>query len=179
MVWSGKSEPGKVGQGVVRRKLRAFLGQSRFVQAWFLPVWLALGLSRGAIRILSFRRLAPLLGHDDGTLPRSLAAGARDEARALEIGRVVRMAATYTPWTSDCYPQAIVARGLMGLYGVPYTLYFGVRRGRDGLMQAHAWTCCGRIRVSGGAGSDRFTVVRQYTAAGPGRARDSGAARPS
>jgi len=150
--------------GLARRKLHAFFGQSLFVKAWFVPVWLCLGLARAAICLTSFRRIAPRLGRDAGLDPWVPLASNRTEARALEISRVVRMAARYTPWTSDCYPQAIVARGLMGLYGVPYMLFFGLRHGRSGQMEAHAWITCGRIPVTGGAAFDRFTVVRQFKA---------------
>jgi hypothetical protein len=151
---------------LARRKLQAFFGQSLFVQAWFLPVWLSLSLARAAIRLSSFHRIAPRLGRDAGIDPWVPLAPDCVERRALEISRVVRMAARYTPWTSDCYPQAIVARGLLGLYSVPYMLFFGLRRGRHGTMEAHAWIACGRIPVTGGAACSRFTVVRQYKAPG-------------
>jgi hypothetical protein len=155
--------------GPVRRKLHAFLGQSLFVQGWFVPVWLMLGLARAAICLVSFRRIARGLGRDAGLAPWVPLASARAEARALEISRVVRMAARYTPWRSDCYPQAVVARGLLGLFGLPYMLYFGLRRGAEGGaeggMEAHAWIACGRIPVTGGDGFARFTVVRQYKSA--------------
>jgi hypothetical protein len=149
---------------LARRKLQAFFGQSLFVQAWFLPVWLGLGLARATIRLGSFRRIAPGLGRDAGVHPWVPLVPGHVETRALDISRVVRMAARYTPWTSDCYPQAVVARGLLGLYGVPYMLFFGLRRGGSGDMEAHAWIACGRIPVTGGAAFGRFTVVRQFKA---------------
>lgn len=75
------------------------------------------------------------------------------EARALQIGRLVRMTAVYTPWDSNCFPQAVVARLLLGLYGIPYVLNFGLMRDpAGGEMKAHAW-------VTAGASFGQFTTV--------------------
>lgn len=164
-----------------RRKLASFLGQSLFVQLWFIPVWLGLGLARIWVRMRPFRKIAPRLGRAMGAAPWVPLASAAQTARALQISRVVRMAARYTPWTSDCYPQAIMARGLLGLYDLPYMLYFGLRRARSvagtgaadqspdthaasagAPLEAHAWVHCGRMAVTGGVGFDRFTVVSQF-----------------
>lgn len=157
---------------ILRRKLAAFLGQSLFVQMWFVPVWLGLGLARAWVRLRPFRLIAPRLGRAMGAAPWVPLASDRQIAQALQISRVVRMAARYTPWTSDCYPQAIVARLLLGLHGLPYMLYFGVRRaaGATGAaipaqapkLEAHAWVQCGRMAVTGGPGFDSFTVVNQF-----------------
>ena len=78
----------------------------------------------------------------------------------MQIGRAVRLAARYTPWDSNCFPQAVVARLLLGLYGIPYALFFGLRRDPDsGAMLAHAWVAAGRVRVTGGESFGQFTVV--------------------
>lgn len=78
----------------------------------------------------------------------------------MQIGRVVHLAARYTPWNSNCFPQAVVARLLLGLYGIPYILFLGVSRVPDTRgMTAHAWVAAGRVRVTGGAGFTQFTTV--------------------
>jgi hypothetical protein len=143
------------------RKAATFLYQPLFVQAWFLPVWALLGVAKALIFTLSFRRLAPWLGHRSGIAPWVPVLSEAQEQRALLIGRAVRMAARYTPWDSNCFPQAVVARGLLGLYGVPYALFFGLRRDPTDPAgaKAHAWVAAGRVRVTGGLGFFEFTVV--------------------
>lgn len=145
---------------IVLRKARNLRRQPVFIKLWLLPAWLLLGVSRGLILLVSFRRLAPWLGVHDGIAAWVPLLDAVQEARALEIGRLVRLAARYTPWKSNCFPQAVTARLLLGLYRIPYTLYFGLaREPAQGEMKAHAWVAAGRVRVTGGAGFRQFTVV--------------------
>lgn len=145
----------------LRRKARAFRRQPRFVQAWFLPVWVLLGIGKALIFTLSFRRLAPYLGRQVGIAPWVPLLTPAQEPRARLIGQTVRLTAGYTPWDSNCFPQAIAARLLLGLYGLPYAFYFGLRRERDAPanLLAHAWVAAGRVAVTGGTSFDRFTVV--------------------
>jgi len=141
-------------------KTGSFMRLPWFVQLWFLPVWVLLGLNKFLIRVVTFRRLAPHLGDHAGASPWLPILDKQQEHRALQISRVVRIASRYTPWNSNCFPQAVTARLLLGLYGVPYILYFGLMRdpGSPG-VKAHAWAAAGRVRITGGLGSNQFTVV--------------------
>lgn len=122
-----------------------------------------LGVSRFVVLFIPFRRLAPLLGLQQGIAPWVPLVGAEGEARALAIARVVQMAARYTPWVSNCFPQAVTARILLGIYRVPYCLFFGVDR--DAMaMKAHAWIAAGRVSVTGGRSFERYTVVGCFAA---------------
>jgi hypothetical protein len=142
------------------RKVQNFAHRPLFEQAWFLPAWLLLGASRLLILFIPFRSLAAHLGIHTGSLPWGPLVDAREEAIARRIARVVQMTAKYTPWQSNCFPQAITARVLLGLYGIPYALYFGVsRKSEDVGMQAHAWVISGRVQVCGGESFTHFTVV--------------------
>jgi hypothetical protein len=115
--------------------------QARFVVAWSL-----LGLSRFAILVLPFRLVGRALGeHRDPRAGASTAPLDADAlARAARIGASVRLAARHTPWRSECYPQALTARFLLGLARVPHVVSFGVRRDGDALV-AHTW-----VHVDGG-----------------------------
>jgi len=87
------------------------------------------------------------------------------EQRALEIARLIRLAARHTPWNSNCFAQATAARLLLGLYHIPYVLYFGLARDAGSRkMNAHAWVAAGRVRVTGGAAFGRFSVVGCFVA---------------
>lgn len=151
--------------GRVSLKLVRFFRQPFFVQAWFLPVWLGLGLARLAISTLAFKRLVSRLGVSVGVHPWLPLVEPGQENRARWIGQVVRQAARVTPWDSNCFPQTVVARVLLGWYGVPYCVFFGVRRkAEDGAFDAHAWVASGRIRVTGGFGFSHYTVVGVFVA---------------
>ena len=64
------------------------------------------------------------------------------------------------PWRADCYPQAIIARLVLGLYRLPWTVSMGVRRDpASGEMQAHAWVECGGLCVTGGNSNDSYSLV--------------------
>ena len=147
-------------------KARNFIRWTWLERALLLPAWLLLGASRLVIVALPFRYLAPRLGVQCGVSPWIPLAGARDEARAASIGKAVRRAAALTPWESNCFPQAVTAGILLGLCGVPYSLFFGMARGsqESAGIEAHAWVAAGRVPVSGGASFDRFTVVGSFVA---------------
>src|SRR6056297_1360132 len=121
------------------QQLGRFFDYPLFVKVWFLPTWLLLGFARLAILSVSFRRLASRLGSSVGVAPWLPLLDAREAERARLIGQVIRLAARHTPWESNCFPQAIVAKMMMGVYRLPYCLFFGVRRNADsGDFDAHA-----------------------------------------
>lgn len=151
---------------MLRKLRRFFTHQSRFVQLWFLPVWILLGLAKLVIFTLSFKRLVPRLGVAVGLVPWLPVVNSDQELRARQISRVVQLAARYTPWDSNCFPQAVVARLLLGWYGIPYCLFFGLRRNSGtGTFDAHAWVASGRVRVCGGYSFHQYTVVGVFAAA--------------
>ncbi len=79
----------------------------------------------------------------------------RQVARARAVGRAIGHAAGRTPWTSDCYPQALTARILLRGARVPHAVVFGLRRDA-GELRAHAWVTVGSapgasVTVTGGS----------------------------
>ena len=142
------------------RKTRSFIHLPWFTKLWLLPLWLLLGISKALIFTVSFRRLAPHLGQTIGVASWVPLLDAAQQARAIQIGRAVRLTASYTPWNSNCFPQAVAARMLLGFYGIPYALHFGLMRDEQTLeMKAHAWVVAGRVPVTGGVSFGQFTVV--------------------
>lgn len=144
------------------RRIRNFLRQPWRERALFAVAWLLLGIGRGMVLLLPFRRIAPLLGRACGPRAEAQATSAHQQERARVIGRCVRWAARYTPWNSNCFAQAICARLLLGLGGVPCIVYFGVARDAGQNLQAHAWTRAGTLAVTGGDGFARFAVVGAF-----------------
>jgi hypothetical protein len=136
-----------------------------FMKFWLVPVWVILGISRALVLTVPFRYVAPQLGSACGLETRVALATPAQEHRALQIGRTVRLVARYTPWKSNCFAQAIAARVLLGLYQIPFSLFFGIKRASaaDQRLEAHVWTTTGRVSVTGGHGFDRFSVVQSFT----------------
>lgn len=145
------------------RRTVSLLKKPLFTKTWFLPVWLMLGISRLVILTVSFRRLAPYLGHSAGLQAYSSLLTAHQERRAIQIAHVIRVAARYTPWVANCFPKAVTARLMLGLFRIPYALYFGLARDRkSGEFKAHAWVVAGCVPVSGGYSFAEYTVVGCY-----------------
>lgn len=148
----------------ITRKIRSFLALPRFVQAWLLPAYVLLGLSRLAVLTVPFRHLAPHLGQHLGVASWVPLADAQQRHRARRIGQVVRLAAAYAPWDANCLAKAITARVLLPLHGVPYAMFFGVRFEGEGHrdMRAHAWVASGPVPVTGGSGFSDHAVTSVF-----------------
>lgn len=140
-----------------RGALSRVRAMSWFVRCWYLPVWILLGLSRLAIITLRFRVLVRILG-EPAVLPfRRPSLSSAERQRANEIGLVIRSASCRTPWKSNCFTQAVAARVMLGLFGLPWVVIFGVQRSRtNGARLAHAWVSSGAVRVTGGHGQQRY-----------------------
>lgn len=149
---------------LIARKFRSILRLPLFSFAWFPVVWLGLGIARASILALSFKRLSPILGRKSDRLDIETAPTEQHLRRAVQIRKAVAMGARNSPWVANCFPQAIVARILFGLYGIPYCLFFGMRRDAEtGDLSAHAWTLIGDECVTGRMDGEAFTPVGCYT----------------
>ena len=147
----------------LRRKLNTLAGQNLLTKILLFPAWCLTGLARVAVRLLPFKYYAPCLGRHAGVAAFIPLAEAGHYQTAHSIGRAVRMAATVTPWNANCQAQAIAARFLLGLFGVPYAVFYGVANAPEQMMKAHAWVGCGPVAVTGGYAFDEFTVVAVFT----------------
>lgn len=148
---------------LLHRKALSFVRLSPWVQVGLLPCWVLMGIARVVIAIFSFKGIAVYLGQPTGVCPWVPLVNRRQHRRAQLIRRLLDVTSSYTPWDSNCFVQAIVARLLLGLFKVPYTLFFGLSRDSDeNQMKAHAWVVAGEVRVSGGYSFSQFTVVGCY-----------------
>jgi hypothetical protein len=149
-----------------------------FLLAWLPPAWVLLGLCRLALLVVPLGRLAPRLGVPARNAPWVPLVCPRGRWQAARLGRAVRLAARLAPWRADCMPQALCARLLLGLLGIPCGLYLGVARDpANGSLLAHAWVMAGPVAVTGGAGFERFRVIAGFIA--PGRWAGDGTRRGS
>lgn len=152
-----------MGGSLLYQKWRTLRRQSRMTLLLLLPAWLLTGVARGVVLTLPFRRFAPFLGEHRGIQACIPVLDRHQFYRARSIGRAVRIAGKYTPWNANCQAQAIAARVLLGGFGLPYSLFYGLARDPDATLKAHAWVCAGPVRVTGGYSFDAFTVVAVFS----------------
>lgn len=149
----------------LNRKYQSWSARPPAEKGWFFVAYPLLGVARATILLVPFKWIARTLGQDAHMALQMPLATPQQMQRALAIGRGVRLAATYTPWQSKCLAQAMVASWLLRRCGLPYGLYFGVRKdpdSRDGLA-AHAWVSSGPAAVTGGRGCfNDFSVVYNF-----------------
>lgn len=144
-------------------RLRTLLRRPWADKWLLLQAYLLLGLTRLAILTLSFRRLARALGPLQTETPADIPA--EHLAAARRIAWAIHRAGPYTPWTSNCFPQAITGKILLRRRGIPSTLYLGVAFKEDkSELEAHAWLRCGSLYVTGGKGDEKFGVVGVFGA---------------
>ncbi|RCV91007.1 lasso peptide biosynthesis B2 protein [Billgrantia montanilacus] len=145
------------------RKIRSLVAKPAFFKIWFLPVWCLLGVSKIMILKAKFCQMEKFLGRKLGVSVLVPLLDSKQQNRAIQVGHVVRVVSHYTPWESNCFPQALTALIMLRLYRVPYLLSFGLRRcasTRD--CQAHVWLVAGPVCVTGGYGFSSYALVGSY-----------------
>ncbi|MCQ8105048.1 lasso peptide biosynthesis B2 protein [Methylomonas sp. SURF-2] len=147
------------------RKFRALRRRHWRETLWLGPAFCLLGIMRAILLLVPFGNIARYLGRhleNVGVIP---LAGAQQVMRAEHIGSAIRTAANYTPWESKCLAQAMTARVILGINGIPYALFLGINKQNPTEMKAHAWVRVDRVPVTGGDGFAEFTVVSTFVAA--------------
>lgn len=139
------------------QRARNFLGRPWRDQWLFVEAYTLLGIARLAINTLPFPALVKRLGVSKSETPAEVPIPHLLEAR--RIGWAVRSASKYTPWKSNCFPQAIAAKYLLRRKGIGSTLYLGAAFKARTELEAHAWLRCGPYYVTGGAGHVHFGTV--------------------
>ena len=124
---------------------------------------LALLIAKLSIWLVSFRRLSPLMGVQTGVAPWTPVISNAQTHRARQISRVVNRASRYTLTEVNCFPKALVARALFGLYRIPYCLFFGLRRDEGtGDFDAHAWIVSGDAYLGMRSSFRRYRVLNVF-----------------
>ncbi|MCK0127620.1 lasso peptide biosynthesis B2 protein [Erythrobacter sp. F6033] len=147
----------------LKQKWKTATSQKPLFYLWLIPAWVLLGLSRLVILTTPFRSYSRRLGVIDGAVLRSPLATSKQEASASAIGTAIKVAANYAPWNANCFPRAITARIILGVHGIPYALFFGLRNKATETgaqeLAAHAWVVSGPVYVTGGNGFVQYTPV--------------------
>jgi len=67
------------------------------------------------------------------------------------------------PWECTCFVNAVTAKQVLKSRNHHSTIYFGVGRGDESAIDAHAWLDCGDITVVGGENKLKFTPISYYS----------------
>jgi len=141
------------------RKVAALSWADRWLM---VQVFILLGVARLTLRLIPFRRLARYLGLLHTETPPD--ASPEQMAQARRVALAIARVSHYTPWTSNCLPQALVAKHWLRRRRIPTTRYLGVALTKTddaprSAMTAHAWLRCRPLLVTGGRGHERYTVT--------------------
>jgi len=142
-------------------RLAKFICFPRRDKLLFFEAWLRLGLARFLVLALPFPKLAAGWG---APMFETLREPPRDGTFVERVKWAVEIASRYTPWKSNCLPQAITGKRMLQRRGLRSTLYLGLTRDPAGKVTAHAWLRCGNVYVTGGRGL-QFTVVGSFAEA--------------
>lgn len=149
---------------VLLRKLRTFAGFNHQQLLWLLPLYVLSGLMRLSLLVFPFRRIAPYLGQHHANMTMTLLLTEEQENLSRRMGTVIKTISQYTPWESKCLVQAMLARVVLGWYGIPHIIYLGANLSGppENPMNAHAWVTAGRCFVTGGNSFRQFGVVSSF-----------------
>ena len=119
-----------------------------------------LGVARFSVLVIPFRYIAPHLGSHMHVTPTE--SESKQAITTRHVGQAVRLVARHTPWYSNCLAQAIAAKTMLRLRGIPSTLYLGATKEEDQELYAHAWLRSGGLIVTGGGIHQRFKVLSTF-----------------
>lgn len=141
----------------MRRALR-FLRLPKGEQQLAVEAALTLTLVCTLLKTLPFRQVLRVLGlRHHGTA----VMGTMDAATAQAVGRAVARASRALPFPAVCLPQAAAAAVMLRRRGLAVEVRFGVAK-RAGTVEAHAWSRCGDVLVSGGAGHAAYAPIATF-----------------
>ena len=145
------------------RKIKLFWGLPNDEKRLFFEAFFLLGLMRALILTVSFKRLTKALTHAPDHIDQ---AGLSDSQRhtAQTIGRIISKAAHNTPWESSCLTQVLTAQKMLSIRNIPGVFFLGAKLGGTGKeeLEAHAWTQCDNLIITGEAGHELFRVLSAY-----------------
>ena len=149
------------GKRPIARRLLNLLRRPWRDKVLLFKVLVLLGITRLAINCLSFKRLERYLGHRMQESSREITA--EHAKKAGRISWAIHAISPYTPWTSNCFPQALTAKILLRRQGINSTLYMGAAfKGNDSGLQGHAWLRCGPYYLTGGDSESQFGAIASF-----------------
>jgi hypothetical protein len=143
-------------------RLHKFFSLGPRRQGLLLQAWCLLGVTRLHLSRRGFSHFTAGLDRAAGEVP-APQVSAEQLVRASELGRLVAVAARYTPWESKCLTQVLVLQRLLYRRNIPGAFCLGVRR-RDSVgIDAHAWLYCDAAVVNGASEDLPFAALSTFS----------------
>ncbi|MDW7755890.1 MAG: lasso peptide biosynthesis B2 protein [Brevefilum sp.] len=120
-----------------------------------------LSLVRLASKLVPFKRLAPFLGEPASTP--DIEINQSTEAFVKSIAWAIRIMAKYLPWTPSCLEKSMAAKRILQRRRIPSTLYLGVAKNNQNVLDAHAWLQCGPFIVTGETNHQHYINLISFT----------------
>jgi hypothetical protein len=115
--------------------------------------------ARAVLLILPFRTIAPYLGNYMARSPQETAI---PEDLVGNLTWALATASRHLPWECKCLVQAMAGKAMLKRRRVPSTLYLGLTKDGEGVMQAHAWLRCGGEILTGQHNLATYKVVASF-----------------
>ena len=129
--------------------------RSLAVEAMFYLSW-----SRLVFAVFPFAMALSILGCRPGERPNGKLANGETLAIALAIERCAR----HAPFRAVCLQQAFAGLLMLRRRGLAGSVHFGVRRGDNSPLAAHAWSLSGATPVTGFPMADDFVRIAVFSA---------------
>ncbi|MDM5271359.1 lasso peptide biosynthesis B2 protein [Sulfurovum sp. zt1-1] len=144
-------------------KVKKFFALSGEEKKLFVEAYVTLGLMRAALLVFSFKHLTHSLEHQKN-ISDIKPLSDQNRQSAMAVGKAIIRAAAYTPWESACLVQSLTAQRMLQKRGIPGVFYLGVLKdnGSEEKINAHAWSQCGDMIITGGKGHEAFTVLSVF-----------------
>lgn len=144
-------------------EIKKFLKLRSAEKRIFLEAYVTLGLMRAAILTMPFSRLSRSLRQLPG-IGEMAPLSPADTGLACAVRLGIKRAANHTPWESACLAQSFTAQRMLQKRGIPGVFFLGINKNEAGHtestgMEAHAWSRCGDMIITGGEGAEAFTVI--------------------
>jgi hypothetical protein len=154
---------GKYATQMLINHLKKFSKLPTKEKVFFMEAYLTLGIMRGAVLTIPFKRLTKSLRQSTNNKHAQLVGDTQMET-AVTIGRVIMKAAVHTPWESTCLAQSLTVQRMLINRGIPGVFYLGVAKDETAgeKMKAHSWSQCGETIITGEIGHEDFTVLSAY-----------------
>jgi Transglutaminase-like superfamily len=148
----------------IARKLHTVWRLPYREKLWVLLLYPYSGIVRASLYLFHFKVLSQVLGQHYQNHTLSPLVSKSQRMRAWRIGQIVELTARYTPWESKCLVQAVMARTLLGFYGIPYIIHVGALMTHDDKdpLKAHAWVKVGALIIAGREGHQAFAIVSSF-----------------
>jgi hypothetical protein len=141
-------------------RLIRFLELTGTDRSLLVEATLWLGVARVVVLVLPFRWIAPYLGRPMALSPEEGESTAED---LLErVSWAVTTASRHLPWECKCLVQALAGKAMLRRRRVPSTIYLGLAKDGENMLQAHAWLRCGKKIMTGGQEAMAYKIVASF-----------------